>query len=221
MLEDIASSRFGFWIVAIIMVSVDSLFLLRPGKFAFSVSAANVVRIRIAPSPFLIRNKELVCSLLSFPFRLFFISDIESSERTEGRETLKALSRMRRMSRQTKIFSMASACGLTLLVLGPCVAAINGVQTSIVFVFPPFYLLALITSGLLWQRRTKVGMLDWTALKVSAEIILCPILLVNLSKRISLAQKLELNTCRIALLSQSPHETIAAIKENVQFHGGA
>jgi hypothetical protein len=218
MLEDIASSRFGFWIVALVMVAVDSSFLLKPGKFVFSVSASNLVNIRIASPPFLIRNKELVCSLLSFPFQLFFISDVETSERTTGRETLKALSRLRRVSRQNTIFSILSVCGITLLVLGPLLAATRGIQTSILSVFPPFYFLALTTSTILWRRRRKFGLSDRTVLKISAEIILCPILLVNISKRISLAQKLVLNTYRLALLSRSPRKTIAAIKENAQFY---
>jgi hypothetical protein len=220
MLEDIASSRFGFWIVALVMVAVDSSFLLKPGKFAFSVSTSNLVKIRIASSPFLIRNKELVCSLVSFPFQLFFISDVETLEATTGREMLKALSRLRRLSRQNTIFSLLSIWGITLLVLGPLLAGIRGIQISIVSVFPPFYLLAIITSALLWRRRRKLGLSGNTVLKISAEIILCPILLVNISKRISLAQKLELNTYRLAQLSRSPHETTAAIQENVQFHSG-
>jgi hypothetical protein len=220
MLEDIASSRFGFWIVALVMVAVDSLFLLKPRKFAFSVSASNLVSIRVVSSPFLILNKELVCSLLSFPFQLFFISDIDTSERTTVREMLKALSRLRRVSQQNMIFSILSICGVILLVLGPLLAATRDIQTSIVSVFPPYYLLALATSATLWRRRRKVGLSGNAVLKISTEIILCPILLVNILKRISLAQNLELNTYRLALLSRSSRETVAAIQENVQFHSG-
>jgi hypothetical protein len=218
MLEEIASSRFGFWIVAAVMVAIDSSFLLKPGKFAFSVSASNLVNIRVATSPFLIRNKELVCSLLSFPFQLFFISDVETLERATGRETLKALSRLSRVSRQNTIFSILSVCGISLLLLGPLLAATHGIQASLVSVFPLFYLLACINSAMLWRRRRKFGLSGSAVIKISAEIILCPILLVNISKRISLAQTLELNTYRLALHSRSPPKIIAAIKENVQFY---
>ena len=82
MLEEIASSRFGFWIVALTMAAIDASFLLKPGKYAFSISRANQVRLRISPSPFTIRNRELASSFLSFPFQLFFISDIDAIERT-------------------------------------------------------------------------------------------------------------------------------------------
>jgi hypothetical protein len=219
MFEEIASSRFGFWIVALIMAGVDASFLLKPGKFAFSISPANEVRLRISASPFTIRNKELVSSFLSFPFQLFFISDIDAIERT-ARETCRALSRMRRLYRQTKIISILSGVAMVLLVLGPCATGILGVQRSIVVCFLPLYGLAIATSVLLWQRRRRFGISNGNAFKISAEIVFCPVLLVNISKRISLAQKSELNTFRLASLSRSPVETMAAIRENVRYHQG-
>jgi hypothetical protein len=219
MLEEIASSRFGFWIVALIMAAVDASFLLKPGKFAFSISRANQVRLRISSSPFTIRNRELASSFLSFPFQLFFISDIDAVERT-ARETFNALSRMRRLSRQNTIFSALSAIAMFLLVLGPCAAAILGVQLSIMVFFPPLYGLAIASSMLLWRRRRRFGFSKSTVIKISAEIIFCPVLLVNIFKRISLAQKSELNTFRLASLSNSPVQTVAAIRENIGYHNG-
>jgi hypothetical protein len=219
MLEEIASSRFGFWIVAFIIVLADSSFLLKPGKFAFSISDTNRVRFKISLLPFVVRNKELVSSLVSFPFQLFFISDIHAIERT-ARETLNALSRLRRLSRQSAIFSMLATCAAVLLILGPCIAALRGVQTSIITSLPPLYVLSITASLLLWRRRRKFGFSGATVLKISAEIVLCPVLLVNVSKHISLSQGLEVNALRIALLSTSPAQTIAAMQENIRFHSG-
>jgi hypothetical protein len=219
MLAEIASSRFGFWIAALIMAAIDASFLLKPGKFAFSISPANQVRLRISSSPFTIRNRELASSFLSFPFQLFFISDIDALERT-ARETFSALSRMRRLSRQTMIISVLSAISMVLLILGPCAAGLFGVQLSILVFFLPLYGLAIATSAVLWKRRRRFGLSNNKALKISAEIILCPVLLVNIFKRISLAQKSELNTLQLASLSSSPVETAASIRENIRYHNG-
>jgi hypothetical protein len=131
------------------------------------------------------------------------------------------LSRLKRLSRHNAIFLLFGASGIGLLVLGPCLAAVSGVQASILSVFPLFYLLAIATSVTLWARRRRVGLSATNTLKISVEIILCPILLVNISKRISLAQKLELNTYRIALLCHGPDQTLAAIRENIRFHNGS
>jgi hypothetical protein len=221
MLEEIASSRFGFWFVAVAMVAVDSSFLLQPGKFAFTIRRSSGLKIRISSSPFLVLNKELVCSLISFPFQFFFISDVDSSEPSTGRETFEALSRLKRVCRRTMTLSILAACGVVLLGMGPCFAAIRGIEASIVFILPLFYLLSFVISVLLWQKRRLFGLSKMAVLKISAEIILCPVLSINVSKRVSLAQRLELNTYRIALLSGSPFQTLAAIRENIQFHGGS
>jgi hypothetical protein len=219
MLEDIASLRFGFWIAALLMAAIDSAFLLKPGRFAFSISRANLVWLRVSSAPFTLRNKELASSLLSFPFQLFFISDIDGPERTT-RETFNALSRMRRLSRQTKVFSSLSVLATIFLVLGPCFAAIAGNQLSIMILFPPLYVFAITASVLLWRRRRRFGFSNGTVLKISAEITFCPVLLVNISKRISLAQASEVNTFKLASLCNAPDRTLAAISANIRYYNG-
>jgi hypothetical protein len=118
------------------------------------------------------------------------------------------------------IISVLSAISTALLILGPCAAGLFGVQLSILAFFLPLYGIAIATSVVLWRRRRRFSLSGNKVIKISAEIILCPVLLVNISKRISLAQKSELNTFRLASLSCSPVQTTAAIRENIRFHNG-
>jgi hypothetical protein len=217
MLEDIASSRFGFWIVALIMTSIDSAFLLQPGKFAFSLSPD--VRLKASSTPFTLRNKELILSLLSFPFELFFISDIAALDQPAG-QTRKTLSRMRRLKRRARIFSLLSAAAASLLILGPCLAAFRGIQFSVLVLLPSLYLLAIAASVVLWRKRRIFGLSDGTVLKICAEITFCPVLLVNLSKRISLALTPELNTLAVVSFSKTSEQTASAVRENMKYHHG-
>jgi hypothetical protein len=219
MLQEIASSRFGFWIVALLMTSVDSAFLLQPGKFAFSLSRGNDVRLKAPAVPFTLCDKELVSSLLSFPFELFFISDVAARDQS-ARQTRKTLSLMRRLKRQAKIFSVLSAAAALALILGPCLAALRGIQLSVLLLLPSLYLLAIAASAVLWRKRRVFGLSDATALRMSAEITLCPVLLVNLSQRIALAQSLELNTFALASFSKTPEQTKSAVRENMKYHHG-
>jgi hypothetical protein len=219
MLEEIASSQFGFWIVALLIAAVDSSFLLEPGKFAFSISAANRVRLRISPAPFMLRNRELASSLVCFPFQLFFISDIRSVEQTRP-QTSDALSELRRLSRQTMIFSALSAVTTMALLLGPCVAALSGIEKSIMLLFLPLYLLAIAASVLLWRKRQRFGLSSNTVLRISAEIVFCPVLLVNISKRISLAQETRLNSYGLAAFTSTPDRTLSEIRDNIRYHNG-
>lgn len=219
MFEDIATSRFGFWIVALLMAGFDSAFLLKPGSYAFSISGTNLVRLRVSTNPFTLRNKELVSSLLSFPFQLFFVSAIDAPDRT-SKDVFSTLSRMRRLSRQATIFSILSILTTTVLLLGPFLAAIVSNHFSILILFPPLYAFAFAASGLLWWRRMRFGLSKSAVVKISAEIILCPVLLVNISKRISLAQASPLNTARLASFSNAPDQTLLAIRENIRYHTG-
>jgi hypothetical protein len=220
MLAEIASSRFGFWIVALLMTSLDSAFLLQPGKFAFSLSRCNDVRLKASAVPFTLRDKELVSSLLSFPFELFFISDVAARYQS-ARQTRKTLSLMRRLKRQARIFSLLSGAAALVLIFGPCLAAFRGIQFSVLLLLPSLYLLAIAASAVLWRKRRIFGLSDGTALRISVEITLCPVLLVNLSKRISLAQSLELNTFALASFSKTPEQTRSLVRENMQYHHGA
>jgi hypothetical protein len=219
MLEEIAASQFGFWIVAVMIAAVDSSFLLEPGKFAFSISRANQVHIRISSCPFTLRNRELASSFACFPFQLFFISDIRSVEQTRL-QTFDALSRLRRLSRQTLIFSTLSAITMLSLILGPCVAAVSGIEKSIMLLFLPLYLLAIAASVLLWRKRLRLGLSNRTVLRISAEIVFCPVLLANISKRISLAQETRLNSYGLAAFTSSPDRTLSEIRENIRYHNG-
>jgi hypothetical protein len=217
MLQEIASSTFGFWIIALIMTFADSAFLLQPGKFAFAL--APDVRLKASSVPFTLRDRELIFSLLSFPFELFFISDITALDKS-ARKTGKMLSRMRRLKRRTRIFSALSGTAAALLLFGPCLAAFRDIQLSVMLLLPALYGLAMLASLVLWRNRRIFGLSDGAVRGICAEIIFCPVLLVNLTKKISLALSLELNTLAVASFSNTPEQTELAVRENMKYHHG-
>src|SRR5262245_28312566 len=131
MLSDIASSSFGFWIVAAMIVAVDQAFLLAPGTFAFSVSAADRARLRVSKSPFTLRDKELVSSLLSFPFRLFFVCGADAPKR-KPRQAQRLLARMHRLSGQNGPLTILSMLAALILIAGPFISASRGIGLSII-----------------------------------------------------------------------------------------
>ena len=59
MLEELAASKFGFWVVAWIIALADSTFLLEPGKFVFTVSRTTRPELRASSAPFTVMNREL------------------------------------------------------------------------------------------------------------------------------------------------------------------
>lgn len=219
MLEQIASSKFGFWIVAAMIAAIDSAFLLKPGRFAFSISQTNQVGLRVSPYPFTLRNQEFISSLISFPFQLFFVSDVDAPDRTTE-QTLRLLSRMSRLARRTATLSILSILAALTLITGPCIAAFRGIQTSIAVMLPLLYVLAIAASVVLWQMRKTFGLSTIAALKIAAELVLCPVLLVNISKKLALSQSPRLNVLNVASYSASPQEALAAIRDNLSYYRG-
>jgi hypothetical protein len=125
MLEEIASSSFGFWIAAAVIAAIDSAFLLKPGAFAFSVRA-NHVRLRVSASPFTLRDKELVCSLVSFPFQPFFVCSADAPHRT-SQQAQSLLARLQRLSGRNAPFTFLSMLIALILIAGPFISASRGV----------------------------------------------------------------------------------------------
>jgi len=218
MLEELATSKFGFWVVAWIMTLADSAFLLEPGKFLFTVPRTLRPDLRVSTVPFTVMNKELVFAIYSVPFRLFLISSISAPDQNR-QKTFKGLSNLSRRGRRAWSLVLVSSGAMAILVAGPIVAAMWGVQYSIIFFLPALYALGIAGSVLIWSEKKRFGLSSGTALKISAELILCPVCLVNVFKRISMAQGWQANTFSIALFCSSPKEVLKAIRENLQFHG--
>jgi hypothetical protein len=108
---------------------------------------------------------------------------------------------------------------MLILIAGPIVSAVWGVQYSIIALLPSLYGLGIAASLLIWSKRKSFGLAKGTALKIGAELILCPVCVINIFKRISLAQLLQPNAFSVAHFCSSPTETLTAIRENQQFYG--
>src|SRR5579872_371604 len=118
MLEELAASKFGFWVVAWIMTIADSAFLLERGKFVFTVSRTTRPKLRASAVPFTVMNKELVFAIYSVPFRLFLISSTSAANQTL-QKTFKNLSNVNRRERRARSLLLVSSVAAAHLVIGP------------------------------------------------------------------------------------------------------
>jgi hypothetical protein len=220
MLQDLAASKFGFWIVAWTMVLADSAFLLEPGKFVFTVSRAKKPELRVSSVPFTMLNKEVVFAIYSFPFRLFFVSSTSAPPQSE-QEFFRRLSNMKRWEHRTKPLLVLSSAAMAILLMGPILAAVRGIQFALVVFLPALYALAVAASLVVWSNRRRFGLANGTALRICAEVTLCPVFLVNIAKRLSFSsQRFEMNAFVVASFCSSPKETESAIHDNLLFHHG-
>ncbi|MBR0883368.1 hypothetical protein JQ608_41010, partial [Bradyrhizobium liaoningense] len=124
---------------------------------------------------------------LSVPFRLFLITSISAPNQTL-QKTFRRLSNINRRERRAWSLLLVSAGAMALLVAGPIISAVWGVQYSIILLLPTLYALGIAASVLIWNERRRFGLSNAMAVKISAELMLCPVCLINVFKRIALAQ---------------------------------
>src|SRR5215467_5269042 len=139
MLETIAGSSFGFWIIALLIVVLDAVVLLAPGEFAFVFDRRGQPKVRITGSPYLIRNQELLLALRFFG-RLFFISSANAPELGEPQ-----LLRMRDIGLRQRSINAYAVVALALVIgIGPALSVAVGISAALLTVLPILYTNAIV-----------------------------------------------------------------------------
>lgn len=211
MISEIASTTYGFWLVVFFITFLDSLLFLNRGEFLFSVTSNYQADLKISTTPFTLKGREVICSIASFPFQFFFVADNARSKRMSPAK-LRALRRTSSTNFELRLIALSAAL---FIVSGPLLAAQYGTGRSILTIFPALYLLTLAACAFLWIDRRRLRLTKSAALKISIEIVLCPILLVNVLKKISRSCVLRFNPDSVATFSKYSDKTRAVLAEHL------
>lgn len=195
MLEYVASSTFGFWTVALAIVLVESAMLLKAGEFTFRLGACDRVELRLPAAPFLVRNHELVFALVSCFLRPFYLSSIHAPSKVGG-ETLHDLRPVRAAHRLLGLFAGAGL--LLIVVVGPAVSAGWGINVALFSVVPMLYANAIAAFACVLCHRHVLGTTNSDLSRLAFELLACPILTVNVVKKLTMRRNLVLNTWDLA-----------------------
>lgn len=189
MFELLAHSALGFWIIALLIVIMDSFLLLTPGHFTYTIGQRLNVAIRIVDCPFMLRGKEPIITLFTYPLTPFFISSTDQDQ--QGRGSVKRLLlKHKRFVCNSGMLVPLALTSLTLVVLvGPLVSLQYGIERSLVTVLPAEYLIALVGAIVVYLNRSIYELKNTDLAHIAVELALCPILLVNIFKKIALRQR--------------------------------
>ena len=209
MLETIASSSFGFWTVAALIVVLDSIVLLAPGEFAFAFDRRGKATVRAAASPYLVRNKELSFATLIFFARPFFVSSATAPDVSE--EELGALARQ---ASHRSVYLYSAVTAFLLLGAGPTMTAFLGIPTALLIVLPALYANAIVALIDVTLARRQLKLSGKSLSSLAFELIVCPVLVINLNKRL-LDRSVVPNTFQLV---GDDHALQSRIKANLEFH---
>jgi hypothetical protein len=179
-METIASSWFGFWAVAIVIVLIDSATLVSPGEFAFAFDRQGEPRVRIPAAPFMVRQRDLMLASLSYFARPFFVSSIHSpDDRGAGLAALRTLA-----ARCRPMCAYSYVAAAVLVVVGPLASLYVGVGPTLLGALPALYLNAVVALLAIFVTRRDFNLSAGPFAALAFELIVCPALVVNLNKRL-------------------------------------
>jgi hypothetical protein len=139
----------------------------------------------------------------------FFISSMD--EPSEGRRaTKRILLRQKRAACNSRQLANLALLSLGLVcIVGPIASLQYGIERALLIVGPALYVSALFGAGIVWLNRAIFGFGMRDIAHVCLELTICPILLVNIFKRIAVHQ---LHTCTTDLINHFSEDRADAIR---------
>jgi hypothetical protein len=195
MLDYVANSTLGFWAFALLIVLIDSAVLLKAGEFTFRLETDDRVELRLPAAPFLVRNHELVFALVSYFLRPFYLSSIRAPS-TVRADKLHELRPVHAVHRVLGLF--AGAAFLLIVVVGPAVSAAWGINLALFSVLPALYANSLAALVCVFRHRRALGTTNSDLSRLAFELLACPVLAVNVVKKLTMRRNLVLNTWELA-----------------------
>jgi hypothetical protein len=210
-LDPLLSWKYSFWAVAFLIVAFDSIVLLAPGEFAFSFGRDGRARLRIAAIPFLIRARELIILAVSFFARPYFISSVNASD--IGEKQLAGLRILANRQRSIATFSVLTVA--LAFIAGPILTAQIDIGHALLAVLPFIYLNALVAVTVIAAARKAWRIAPKNVFYIAFELLVCPVLVVNLNKRLAYRAAAVPNTYQ--LIGADGHAR-TRILQNLEFH---
>jgi hypothetical protein len=212
----IAHSPLGFWIIAFLIVLFDSTLLLVSGQFTFTFRKRLNVNLRIVENPYLLRHKEPVVTLFAHPLAPFFISSM--GEPPQSRRTTKQiLLRQKRAASNSKHLAALAFLSLVLVcIVGPIASLQYGIERGLLMVVPALYVSAFSGAGIVWLNRSSFCFDTRDVAKICVELIVCPVLMINIFRRIATHQPHPSTDDLISHFSEDRTEAINRLERHVE-----
>ncbi len=181
MLDTLIDWQYSFWALAFLIAALDSIVLLPPGQFCFAFGGDGRPRVRTTMVPFLIRGRELMFAALSYFARPYFISSVNSANAGKAQ-----LAELRLLAKSQRLVGLCSvlAAGLTFLA-GPIVTAQRDIGNAILAVLPLIYANAAIAVIAVVAARKVWRLSGSNVFYIAFELLVCPVLVMNLNKRLA------------------------------------
>jgi predicted ferric reductase len=211
-----AHSPFGFWFVALLVIIFDGTLLLVPEDFTFSFGDRLNVKLRISENPYLLRHKEPIMTLFAHPVTPFFISSLNQPPQGRGAAKQLLVWQKRAARNSTQLTHLSLLSLVLVCIVGPTVSLQYGIDRALLMIIPALYVSALFGAAVIYLNRSNFGFGMGDLTRIYFELLICPILLVNIFKRIAVRQSRACTTDLINYFSKDQAEATRRLQQHIE-----
>jgi hypothetical protein len=148
--------------------------------------------------------------LFTYPLTPFFISSI--NQPLQGRHSVKRLLlRDKRVAcNGGHLASLALISLILVSIVGPLISLQYGIERALITTFPASYLTALFGAVVVYLNRSLYELNRRDLTHIALELLVCPILLVNIFKKIAIRQ--QPSCCTVNLVEHFSRDRIELTK---------
>jgi hypothetical protein len=203
-LSEPRGADYAIWLVAFGLYVIDAAKLLPPQELLLVEAGRRRFGAAFSASPFTLAGRVLTFCPLLLPHRGAFVAPWGRPwlERARLAAVLEPVERLR-----TALwpFRAPTTVGFLLLfVIGPALTAWLGTDAAVVCTAIALYPTVLVTLAMLWWRRGAFQLTAKRAAWLSVEILACPAFLPNLTRKLTLASRIDADGAQIVVATASP-----------------
>jgi hypothetical protein len=206
MLDWLANWQHSFWAIALLIVALDAIVLLPPGQFCFAFGRDDRPKVRVTTVPYLVRGQELMFAAVSFFARPYFISSASAADL--GKAQLAELRNLAKRQRSIGLCSMLAAA--LAFVAGPLLTAEYDIGNALLMVLPLIYANAVVAIVVIALAQKAWRLSRQNVFYIAFELLVCPVLAVNLNKRLAYRAVAIPNTFQLVGSDDDAHNRILA-----------
>lgn len=206
MLDSLLDWPYSFWALAFLIAALDSIVLLAPGQFCFAFGRDGRPVVRTTMVPFLIRGRELMFAAVSYFTRPYFVSSVNSANAGKAQ-----LAELRILAKSQRLIGLCSVLAAVLtFFVGPIATARLDIGNAILTVLPLIYANAAIAVVAITASRKAWRISGQNTFYIAFELLVCPVLAINLNKRLAYRAAAVPNTFQLIGDDERARECIRA-----------
>jgi hypothetical protein len=140
------------------------------------------------------------------------------SEPSHGRRATKhiLLRQKRAASNSRQLANLALLSLILVCIVGPFASVQYGIERALLMIGPALYVSALFGAGIVWLNRSIYGFDLRDVAKICIELLVCPILMINIFRRIAIRQTHPCTSDLITYFSEDQAEAITRLKQHAE-----